>query len=661
MTPAFNIGNRTKLALVVAIAGAGIAVSLFTRTPISNENWGYWLFSRIFAETGTFITPDRSPLYTLYLNGFRWLGYPNALTAEYLVSISIVTISFVSLFKRYLGLPLAVFTALLWVPFLQQAAPAVQPLAMACSFWAMALRRSDNPRWKFAGSYAFLILASMLRFSYIIFVLLFVLWDIFQVLRNRGFWTRLSELQSGLRARWQGILRDQAGSLRSTAWTALKFGWPVVIVLALMGWFWVAQSPSRWNNGNTETMTWYPVSNPKSMSNIAFIHGMNFKYVERKYGDFVGRDFYFTNQELFDGETGTLGAFRANPGYVVEHVVENFQETPRWIANFTVFRAAHQKLRLPWSTFFNILIIAAMAYGAVRLTMRSPLILFVIGNAAIVVSSVMILPEFTRHFVPLIPILVLSAYWYGIRARGILTSGSQFDNRLILLVGLAGIGVISAFLIWKGSSITSLGTLTTAAVVAGYALSLILIGLALLVESARFGPWAQMGRSLLAWSALPIALIVFSTALADWPDLGRDVASDVRRGEVQVLGNKTAGSLQDSSANLESIVEGCTGVLTMEQKFIGAFLDVPIDRLYDVFEIPPFGGLGDSEYDGLRPDRIDCVIVSDSLATSNGKNVNIKMRYDNFVAPYVEELQAAGATTRNVENFGKVVVLERSP
>jgi hypothetical protein len=62
-------GRSLVLLLSAAVALGMFAFTLLSRQEISGETWGYWFFARYFAETGDFISADRSPLYTLYLNG----------------------------------------------------------------------------------------------------------------------------------------------------------------------------------------------------------------------------------------------------------------------------------------------------------------------------------------------------------------------------------------------------------------------------------------------------------------------------------------------------------------------------------------------------------------------------------------------------------------
>ena len=151
MKVAWVKNNSITLALAGLVVAA-VALSLLTRWEMGGETWGYWLFARILWETQEFIIPDRSPLYTLYLNGFRWLGYPASVTVEYMTTSFIVVAALVALFKRYLGLVIAVLAALLWIPFIQVAEPPTQKLALACVCWAVVARRGHDTRASLAAA-----------------------------------------------------------------------------------------------------------------------------------------------------------------------------------------------------------------------------------------------------------------------------------------------------------------------------------------------------------------------------------------------------------------------------------------------------------------------------------------------------------------------------
>ena len=63
-----------------------------------------------------------------------------------------------------------------------------------------------------------------------------------------------------------------------------------------------------------------------------------------------------------------------------------------------------------------------------------------------------------------------------------------------------------------------------------------------------------------------------------------------------------------------------------------------------------WGQLGGPGYNGLRPERIDCVMESVNMAVSD-------MRYFNHIKPYIKQLQEMGATTFEAPQYGRVIVL----
>ena len=87
-------------------------------------------------------------------------------------------------------------------------------------------------------------------------------------------------------------------------------------------------------------------------------------------------------------------------------------------------------------------------------------------------------------------------------------------------------------------------------------------------------------------------------------------------------------------------------------------MDVDLDKLYDVLEIPPFGNYGNSEYDGLNIERIDCLFISNALDGPGppGWYFNHKMRYKNYILPYVDELILLGAQQFVLPNYGKAII-----
>ena len=107
--------NRAQnILLLSTVLIIGASISMFNHWEIGGETWGYWFFSRVLSEGGGFVLFDRSPLYTIYLNAFRWIGYPTSVSIEYVVTTFITLFSIVLLFRRFIGLWTAVFGGLWW-------------------------------------------------------------------------------------------------------------------------------------------------------------------------------------------------------------------------------------------------------------------------------------------------------------------------------------------------------------------------------------------------------------------------------------------------------------------------------------------------------------------------------------------------------------------
>lgn len=562
--------NQNRLLKAIAVSMAivgGVALSTFNRWEPSGETWGYWFFARLFAESGSFVIPDRSPLYTLYLNGFRWLGYPEMVIIEYIVTSSIAVLALVILLRPYLGLRLSVFAVLLWIPFLQVSEPPVQTLALACSCFAIVARRTESSRFRSSVSYTLLGFAYMFRSTYIIMILLFAAWDVLKILKKRK--VRLAELRP-----------------------RLSTDWPVLCFAVLFIWFLVMQSPHAWNNAWFASTTWFP-GQGKSLTDASIIQHYNWGFIETEYGTFEGRDFYFTNKELFGGATTLPGAIVANPRFVIEQTGRNFKS----LIHSAVYITMLPKF-FSISGYVTLFIFIAILYGGLRALGAfndESIKLFMIGNIALIGVTVISLPK-ERYLPPFIPLLIMSAHWYGMKISAILIRDRLLSKRRLLFI----------------SSIT-----------------------------------------------ISFTLLLFSTGAGQWSTIIQDTVNAIPVGKVRVMENP-AYPMKASYEVIRPLVQDCKGVMSLEHTYIGAFMNVPLNRVYDVWEIPPFGRLGDPVYDGLRPDRIDCILISNELATGVGMATNFQIRYQNYIRPYVEQLEAMNATTYQVKSLGKFVALSKS-
>ena len=618
------------IALILTVIG-GVALSLLNRWEPGGETWGYWFFARVFAETGEFIIPQRSPIYTVYLNGFRWLGYPDMVTAEFIVTSLIVVAAIVVLFRPYLGLGTAAFAALVWLPFLQVSEPPVQMLALACSCLAVVARRAEGDRFKFSVSYALLGLAYMFRTTYIVLILLFVGWDIIKIVKQN---------------------KIKFISLRPK----LNHDWPIILVVGLFILFVVMQSSHPWNNGHFANTTWFP-SQAKTVTEASFIQNYNWQYIELKYGTFVGHDFYFTNQELFRGATTIVGAIVANPQFVIEQLGRNALNAITIVVNLTMLLGIY--LLVPFSGYLALFAFIPMLYGAFRASKEESIILLVKGTLLLLGTAIIGMPK-TRYMTPFIPVLILSGYWYGTQLNTVLTMKMlrESPRKILLWAGLIGIGLVSLFI----SFYLILGFVVPPSISHVFWF-FIIIGYIILFFFVVFGKYgsrdnAQRCLTLCGNLAVPVTLVVFSISpFMYWAPILQDNITNFDMSKVRVIERNDNYSIKSSFATIEPLIQDCNGIMSLEPTFIGAFMNVPLNRLYDVWEIPPFEHLGDPVYDGLRPDRIDCILISYELSTGIGAATNYQIRYQNYIKPYIKELREMGATTYQIKGFGQAIIL----
>lgn len=376
----------------------------------------------------------------------------------------------------------------------------------------------------------------------------------------------------------------------------LRYG-PIAAVLFLALWISLVQSPHKWNNVWFDSTSWFP-TNGKTLRDSAFLHMFGWEYTRVKYGTFEGKDFYFITPELF-GKARTLpAAVLANPRFVAEQVGRNLKSIAVITSSLTllpwIFKAPSdfslQNLAIMSGAFLYVIF---LIYGAFRACPNKEMALFILGNVLVIISTLISLPKW-NYMLPLIPITCCSAWWFGTKLQPVFKK-------------------------------------------AGFL-------------------------------AVPFCLLAFSPGDTDWLRFFKHLSRDIQQGDVRILQQREASMIHqqehsmkrafagEDSAALKSELNQCRGIMTLEHTFLTAFTDLPLEKIYDVWEIPPFGKLGDPDYDGLRPDRIDCLLVSDMLTSPIyfGFNTNWKIRYDNYILPYIKRLQEAGAVSYEIPGYGRL-------
>jgi len=554
--------SRPNACTTILIVVFFVFLSLFASWEMGAESWGYWYFARVFAETGQFVVTDRSPLYTLYLYLFTLLPYPASVTLEYLTSTSAAVLVLVYFIRPIVGPWASIFSACIWIPYLQSAEPAVQKLALITSLLAMLLRAKQTRHSGIINFYALLSVATLFRQTYLLLLLIFLFLDLLSRLKR--------PMYEGL-GLWRFKIREY---------------WTIGLLVILFGWFKVCQSDSLWNNVWFTDASWFPISGKTMTGGV--IQAFNMAYILKNYGTYVGHDFYFTNQEAFGGATDAWSAIMVNPKLVVDILWTNVKAL---IPTLTIGNwVPHVSLKIvDYAVMFSFVL--AVLIGAIKSVHSSLSRSFILGSFALASASVVAHPS-NRYMMPLIPLYILAAYWYGVKCTNSLRRAYIYDTRLAMPV-------------------------------------------------------------------VQVALIVMCSSgqITAWLDIGRNIYEGIPTGRpISILESKTL-SVKRAHTELISLLKDCKGVMAYEALFLGAFSDLALDRLYTPWEIPPFGRLGESGYQGLTPSRVDCLLISEALATAIGGGTNIQLRYKSFVAPYADQLRQLGAITYDIPKYGRLLRL----
>jgi len=593
--------NDWHPATFFSLALFSILISLLFHWEAGSEIALYWSFARIFTETGQLIFADRAPLYVIYLSLFSWLGYPLAVIAEYIVTSLIAIGGVFIFFSRHLGKKLALFTGLLWLPFFHIGEPPVQMLALAFSLFALSIRLDKGSNKN--GLFYFLLgISYLLRPTYQILIFSFLIWDLYNFFKGK--------------------------SIKIPPKSLIKY-WPVLIIFILSIYFSAVTSPHPWNNAYATTTEWFPTDGIP-MVEAAFIQNYNGNFIadkiqnydptsDTRYISCQEDDFYFTNQELFNGASTIPAAVRANPNFVIKQFFSNYVALPYHIASLTILSLAinsptfesffvHnfslQLLGLAIGLILSLLIFSWLFRMRKKfdftLFKNADTLIFLFGTVLMTLASLAFLHSKLRYLINLIPLLIFLGIFFGNNASNLLKARAKKisgkSSRLILL---------------------------------------------------------------LATVALPLFLIIFSNGVHTWGGVANNIANDFQEDSFPILENSDY-SMKASFNELNSHISDCQGVMALEHNFIAAFMDIPHDNVYDIWEIPPFGSLANSTYTGLNGDRVNCLFISDQLATNSACGAsNSKIRYDNYIKPYAEGLVNDGADVYEVPHYGVLYILNQ--
>jgi hypothetical protein len=173
------------------------------------------------------------------------------------------------------------------------------------------------------------------------------------------------------------------------------------------------------------------------------------------------------------------------------------------------------------------------------------------------------------------------------------------------------------------------------------------------ISSINSDKFRAKAKKYITYAITPILFLSFSPSTLFWIDIMKDTMESPK---IMINDNFSFVSSKDK---MLSFGGNCSGIMTMEHNVMAVIFSDYDTRIYDIWEIPPFGNLDDSVYDGLELDRVDCLFISNSLSKGpTGKATNQTVRYKNYIQPYELELLSVGASLYRVEGFGRVVILK---
>jgi hypothetical protein len=352
-----------------------------------------------------------------------------------------------------------------------------------------------------------------------------------------------------------------------------------------------------WSNVFFTSTEWFPV-NVRSLFDSGVVAHLNWIYAEETYPNQKGIDFYRTNQELFQGARTAYDAFAANPRFVLRALALNTVSAFQTIALLTPLPYVAVKLGIPataLSIVFGIIVFALVAAITVTQYFRIELRLLFVCVTAVAFTSILAMPK-PRYFMCMAPVFFFVCLWGVDRAYAV---------RDRLAMG----------------------------------------------RSERAGPGAANRRGYLAWTCALFVLVSYGTVL--WTKV---LIAPARAAPI-LENDKT--SLKRHYSEFVAASKGCRGIMTLEHTYMAAFVTERDTRVYDVFEIPPFGNLQSSPYRGLNPQRVDCVFVSNELLEGNAYGTEIFHRYHQYIEPYAESLLKLGGTKTAIPGYGHVVALKK--
>ena len=491
----------------------------------------------------------------------------DATTSNFIATISLFFLYKEKINKFYLFLILIIS-----IGFLHNLVPYTQSIAFGLANFAILFRLKRNYKGLLI-SYIFIISSIFFRNTYLIIFLLFIFIDLFKLFLNQK-----------------------------------NYNFKFFLIIFFSGFIYLTtnllfenrSAESKYNNGYFNDTKWSPTKS-QSNTDIAFILNYNYLYLEKN-SDLIEndkKDFYFSNQILFDGAQSFTSAIQNNPNFFIWGLTKNLMHIPAIILNKFTLRSLFPKCSKGHSCLFNYLFISFSFLFVTFFLMRFYLgeylfkkkfqnilnddyLIYGVGNLLLILVAALAMPKI-RYMVPflyfLVPLIISCHDFLKIRLK------NQFLLKILTII---------------------------------------------LIFSFSF---SQMSAVIL-----------------------KNLLDNIKN--KYYLGNLKTYN-QDIEVLSKEIFK-CKTVLVDTPTLIVSFTDYKEENLKTFFEIPPFGQYNGDGLNLAKNMYINCILFDENLENKKGQNrgtgPNYNYRRENYLFPFLNSNNYNLIETIKFNNIGELMI-----
>jgi len=612
------------------------------------ETWKHWAAARILRETGGFPVFTLGPVYIAYLQLFLFLDYPQSLQIEYLVTHLFCYMSIFLMLRSFLSSSPALTLTCAWIPVLG----VVESSATVAGIGFLALYfRKRSPLFRQGYFPSSLGAAALCHAGYVAFFVGHILGALIERFRKK-----------------QAIPCVSSERKRTERFPLLlNGGFLLLIVLTVF-------FPSNRTDHNhaliDPTYTPIPLRDPVT---ISFIQNGNWKYVltTTPESSWIYQDWYLTNEKAFGGATTIFRAVLNKPDRVAHHLLDNLRAVANVPATFLGGPVLPQLGSWllgggSWGLFLISLVGTVKSYENNEPLPR--LCAITVGMSAAVVSLSLTMFAL-RYVVTLLPIglLMVVHVWPGLSSltKSILEKGAgrnsastvtarSREERIGVICGasLVLVGIICnewiLVRIFSSDGMLVLSTRMTIWFLEGL---LITGGVALIRYRHAFGAML-MSKDFRVANAIVLISAGCVLLTAAFPHGKTAQLRAVLKNQAFLSGAEPVSMVAAHQQLLANLSEK-TSVLALEDTWIKAFAKVDLNKVVNVFSLPPFpdpSGNTEQMLEGL-----DVIGVSINWADEKPSiGMQTFVRYRLHVEPFLETATARGWSVEVIDGYGKL-------